>query len=61
METDHQLLINHCVQVLDSFDPATKAQEQHVNKYLKYEPVSDGNNFLTFTMLIYYVMGLLPL
>lgn len=41
MATHHKDLVEHCIEVLDSFDPTTKAQEQHVNKYLKYQPELD--------------------
>ena len=39
MELDQKELMFHCVAVLDTFDPDSKAMEAHVNGYLKYQQV----------------------
>ena len=37
---DHKELIGHSVQALNTFDVESRAIEEHVNRYLKYQAVS---------------------
>ena len=37
---NHKNLLEHCVRVLDTYNRDVDAMDEHVNKYLKYNGVS---------------------